>query len=212
MNPARSTGYWSAILSLVFAVGYCIAELLSTFGVIPHPHNLFWLFLPSLFLAPAFLVTMLCLHYAVSGPRSIWTAMSGAFAVIYCAFATLTYFVQLSVVVPVQVSGAATNKMEVLLFDRRTFLMAIDCLGYFFMSLSTFFAAFAFRDRQNKWLYRALLYNGLLMPILVLAFFHPLLYYVGALWMITFPLAMVQAIKLFLPPAGKPQDKQLITQ
>ena len=75
--------------------------------------------------------------------------------------------------------------------------MAIDCLGYFFMSLSTFFAAFAFRHLHHKWLYRALLYNGLLMPILVLAFFHPLLYYAGALWMITFPVAMIQAAKLF---------------
>ncbi|MET0392814.1 MAG: hypothetical protein ABW019_06715 [Chitinophagaceae bacterium] len=197
MNPVRSIGIWSSILSFVFAIGYCIPELLSTAGLLPHPHNLFWLFLPSLFLAPAFLVTMLCLHYQADGELKIWTAPGAAFAIIYCAFATLTYFVQLTVVVPVQVSGGPADGIDVLLFDRQTFLMAIDCLGYFFMSLSTFFAAFAFRRLVNKWLYRALLYNGLLMPILILAFFYPVLYYVGALWMISFPLAMVQAARLF---------------
>lgn len=75
--------------------------------------------------------------------------------------------------------------------------MAVDCRGYFFMSLSTFSAAFAFNDEANKWLYRGLLYNGLLMPVLVLAFFFPVFYYVGALWMITFPLAMINAARLF---------------
>jgi len=76
--------------------------------------------------------------------------------------------------------------------------MSVDCLGYFFMSFSTFFAAFAFRNNnRNKWLYRGLLWNGLLMPILVLAFFYPAFYYAGAVWMITFPLSMINAVKYF---------------
>lgn len=89
------------------------------------------------------------------------------------------------------------DETNLLLFEPKTFLLAVDCLGYFFMSLSTFFAAFAFKDQKTKWLYRGLLYNGLLMPILVLAFFFPAFYYVGALWMLTFPLAMINAAKLF---------------
>ena len=73
--------------------------------------------------------------------------------------------------------------------------MAVDCLGYFFMSFSTFFAAFAFR--KNKWLFRGLLWNGALMPVLVLAYFYPTFYYIGAVWMIIFPLAMINAAKFF---------------
>jgi len=32
---------------------------------------------------------------------------------------------------------------------------------------------------------------------LILAFFFPVFYYLGALWMITFPLAMLNAARLF---------------
>ena len=35
------------------------------------------------------------------------------------------------------------------------------------------------------------------MPVLVLAFFYPVFYYAGAVWMITFPLAMINAAKFF---------------
>jgi hypothetical protein len=73
--------------------------------------------------------------------------------------------------------------------------MAVDCLGYFYMSLSTFFAAFAFSS--VKWLFRGLLFNGLLLPVLILAFFYPAFYYVGALWMFTFPVAMLNSARLF---------------
>ena len=137
---------------------------------------------------------MISLHYAAEASLRIWTATGVAFGLLYCADVSMVYFTQLAVVVPAQLSGQI-NEKEVLLFDRRTFLMAVDCLGYFFMSLSTFFAAFAFR--KNKWLYRGLLWNGALMPILVLAFFYPVFYYVGAVWMITFPLAMINAAKFF---------------
>ena len=74
--------------------------------------------------------------------------------------------------------------------------MAVDCLGYFFMSFSTLFTAFAFQ-KESKWLYRGLLYNGSLLPVLILAFFYPVFYYAGAIWMITFPLAMINAAKIF---------------
>ena len=89
----------------------------------------------------------------------------------------------------VRLRGRRDTDVHVLAFHSKSFLMAVDCLGYFFMSLSTFFTAFAFSN--VKWLFRGLLYNGLLLPVLVLAFFYPVFYYVGALWMITFPVAMM---------------------
>ena len=164
--------------------------------IIPHPRDQFWLFFPSLFLAPAFLIVMICLNSATTDDLKIWTSIGWAFAAVYCTLVTLVYFSQLTVVLPARFTGEI-DETNLLLFEPKTFLMAVDCLGYFFMSLSTFFAAFAFKDQKTKWLYRGLLYNGLLMPILVLAFFFPAFYYVGALWMLTFPLAMINAAKLF---------------
>jgi hypothetical protein len=191
---ACKTGFYAATLSIVFSIGYSIPQLLSAFKIIPHPQDLFWLFLPSLFLAPAFVVTTICLHYCADAELRLWTAIAVAFALLYCADVSLVYFTQLAVIVPAELKGELNGK-QVLLFDNKSFLMAIDCLGYFFMSLSTFFAAFAFKE--NKRLYRFLLLHGCLMPILVLAFFYPLFFYLGALWMITFPLAMIQTVKFF---------------
>jgi len=193
-SSLNKIGFWSATFSVVLGIGYSVPQILSSLQIIPHPEDLFWLFLPSLFLAPAFLIAMICLHYAVDPEVKIWTAIGVAFALLYCADVTIVYFTQLTVVVPAQLKGEI-NENHLLLFDRRTFLMAVDCLGYFFMSLSTFFAAFAFK--KNTWLYRGLFWNGALMPVLVLAFFYPAFYYAGAVWMITFPLAMINAAKLF---------------
>src|SRR4030095_2330579 len=113
---------------------------------------------------------------------------------LYAGDISLVYFSQLTVVIP-QLLRSEITEMHVLAFRSKSFLMAVDCLGYFFMSLSTFFAAFAFEN--DKWLFRGLLYNGLLLPVLILAFFYPFFYYVGALWMITFPMAMLNTAGLF---------------
>lgn len=197
MNNIKTIGFWAAVTSLVFALGYCVTQLLSSFKVLPHPQDLFWLFLPSLFLAPAFVITMICLHYTVAEHEKIWTALGAAFAIMYGVLVDLVYFTQLTVVVPPELRGEI-DSTHVLIFESKTFLMAVDCLGYFFMSLSTLFAAFAFRESaSHKWLYRGMLWNGLLLPIIILAYFYPFFYYIGALWMITFPLAMIQAAKLF---------------
>jgi hypothetical protein len=201
LNPI---GWWSAVLAAGFGLVYSVFQVLSELKLIAHPRDLYWLFLPSLPLAPAFLIAMICLHYAVDNDLKLFTAISVAFAVLYSADVSLVYFTQLTAVLPAQLSNQI-NEKQVLLFDRRTFLMAVDCLGYFFMSFSTLFAAFAFtKDQKNKWLYRGLLFNGLLLPVLILAFFYPVFYYVGAIWMITFPLAMINVAKLFndgaIPP------------
>jgi hypothetical protein len=194
MDPiVNKTGFIAAVLSLIFAFGYSIPQILSTLKILPNPYDLFWLFLPSLFLAPVFLITMICLHFAAGPDVKLWTAIGVAFAILYCGDVTFVYFTQLTVVVPDQLHGVI--KERVLLFERNTFLMAIDCLGYFFMSLSTFFAAFSYK--KYKWLFRGLFLNGALMPVLVLAFFYPVFYYVGALWLITFPLAMISAARFF---------------
>ena len=216
MVKLNSIGRWSAILAAGFGIAYSVFQIFSELRMIPHPQDMFWLFAPSLPLAPSFLIAMICLHYYVEPNIKLFTAISVAFAVLYCADVSLVYFTQLTVVLPAQLSNQI-NEKQVLLFDRRTFLMAVDCLGYFFMSLSTLFAAFAFaNDQRNKWLYRGLLFNGLLLPVLILAFFFPVFYYVGALWIITFPVAMIKVAKLFhtysMPAVNMERKAHVLTQ
>lgn len=188
-------GFWAAISSAIFGLGYCIAQLLSWVNILPHPHELFWVFLPSLFLAPAFLITMVCLHYEAPAAGRIWTALGLTFSVIYCTFATLNYFTQLTVVVPAQIRGTI-DESYVLIFKQGSFLFAMDCLGYFFMSFSSLASAMAFR-KTDKRLYRWLFWNGLLVVIFIAAYFNPLFYFIGSPWMITFTLAMIYAARFF---------------
>ena len=95
-------GIWSATLSVIFGFGYSVPQILSEIKVIPHPQDLFWLFLPSLFLAPSFLIGMICLHYSTDLNLKVWTAIGVAFTVLYCADVSIVYFSQLTVVVPAQ--------------------------------------------------------------------------------------------------------------
>lgn len=195
MKHINLTGFWCAILSLILALCYCMAQLLSWLNMLRHPHELFWVFLPSLFLAPAYLMTMLCLHYAAPAERRLWTAMGAAFGIIYCAFATLNYFSQLTVVVPALLQGSI-DESYVLIFKQGSFPFAMDCLGYFFMSLSSLTAALAFRGTDNG-LFRWLFWNGLLIVIFIAAYFNPFFYFVGSPWMVTFSLAMIYAARRF---------------
>ena len=74
----------------------------------------------------------------------------------------------------------------------------VDLLGYTLMSLSTLFAVPAFasndRGRAARWAFAA---NGLLAPVLLPQVYFPNLIYLGALWLITFPLSMALLATLF---------------
>jgi hypothetical protein len=195
MRKAAVLGYWAAIACTVFAIAYSIAQILSVAGVLHFPSDLVTMFIPSLLLAPCFLVVMVCLSLNVERAGMIFPGLGVAFAILYTAMATLVYFTQLSSTIPLAKSIPGFN--DPLSFSGKSFTVAIDCLAYAFMSLSTFFTAFAFITRLDRWLFRGLLIHGLLSPFILLSFFFPVLLPLGALWMITFPFAMIQVIRLF---------------
>src|SRR4051794_33254184 len=100
MPNVKRIGKPAALLSAVFAIIYSVFQLLAAFKIIEHPHELFWLFLPSLILAFTFLITVICLHFLVNEENKIFAAIASAFAILYCAFGTIVYFTQLAVVIP----------------------------------------------------------------------------------------------------------------
>ena len=165
-NHASTIGRPAALLTAGLAITYSVIALLSLFGVVPHPSSLFWQFLPSLLLSLSFLITIVCLHYSVPAGRRIYTALAIAFAIVYCTCVSVVYFTQLVAVIPAQWQGRL-NDNHVLAFSNKSFMVAVDCLGYAVLSISAFFAALAFsRDREHKWLYRSFLYTALLMPFI----------------------------------------------
>ena len=198
-KSVRALGFWSAVLCAVFSLVYVIAQLgewSGLFGSAGGPHSksttagLIVLLTPSLLLGISFVVLMVSIHYITETSRRIWSHVAVVFASMYATLISIVYYVQLAFVVP-RVARGHTDDIQLLILEPfDSFLYAIDVFGYGLMSLSCLFAAFAFRTRGlEKWIRRALVANGFLIPFLVLQMYWPPLIWGGSLWGITFPLA-----------------------
>ncbi len=190
-------GVWSAIVALIFGLGYIVAQFAMLSGVFVPPWDLVALFVPSLLLAPVFVVLMISVHYYASAERKIWSHMALTFATVYAVLVSTVYFTQLTVVIPNILQGQS-DKVALLLFNAGSFMVAVDGLGYGFMSMAALSAAAVFAGKGLViWTRRALIAHGLLAPIIIGAVIWPPLTYVGALWVITFPLSILFLAVIF---------------
>lgn len=190
-------GFWTAIFtssfSLIYVVGQA-AEWLGLLGSGGGPENsstalgLVILLVPSILLAPAFVLLLLCLHHTTAKEKQLWSHAALVFAIIYATLVSLNYFVQLTLVVPHLLNGNTQAVRPFLFIPFDSFIYSVDLLGYSFMSLATLFAAFSFSFRGKSRIVKAfLIANGLLLPFIALQnFYHPMIY-IAALWAITFP-------------------------
>jgi hypothetical protein len=206
-SATRAAGFWSAVLATLFSVTYVVAQLAEWAGwlgsaggpeSISTPLGIIVLLTPSLFLGSAFLVLMLSVHQATPEERRIWSHAAVAFATVYTVLISLNYFVQLTWVGP-RLSAGRPQGLEPFLFvPFDSFLYAVDILGYSFMSVATFFAAFAIRGggiaRIARWL---LIANGLLVPFIALQMYVHGLIWFAAFWAVTFPGATWSLALLF---------------
>lgn len=198
-NPAHRLGQWAAILCTVLSLAYVLAQLAEWAGLLgsaggPHSRStafgLALLLTPSLLLGLAFVVLMVSLHHTIESSARVWSHLAAAFAVMYATLVSIVYYVQLAFVIP-RLARGDTEGIELLMFEPfDSFLYAVDVYGYSLMSLSTLFAAPLFRgDGLERWLRRALIANGCLIPFLSLQMYYPPLIWGGSLWAITFPAA-----------------------
>lgn len=193
----------AACFSIIYDVGQ-LAEWLGGMGSGGGPDNasnatgLIVLLTPSLFLGPSFLAMMVSIHQSAPAEKKIWTHTGIAFAIIYTTLISINYFVQLTLVVPHMLHGE-TESVRFLLFKPfDSFLYSVDILGYSFMSLSTLFAAFAFRKTGKEKSARLLfIANGLLLPFIALQNYYHLLIWAASLWGVLFPWAMISLAILF---------------
>ena len=193
-KTAGHLGFWSAVLSATFGIMYIAGELAHLSGMLglhDSPESLAVRMVPSLLLPIAFVVLMTTIHDGAPKQSRIWAHLALAFAVIYAVLVSFVYFVELAVVIPRTIQGEA-DQVALLIFGFGTFMFAVDILGYAFMSLSTLLAAPVFDDSGlERWIRRALIINGLLAPAIALQIFYPPLFYVAAIWAVSFPAATV---------------------
>jgi hypothetical protein len=198
-KPVRTLGLCSAVLCTFFSLAYVFAQLAEWAGWLgsgggPHsrstPSGLIVLLTPSLLLGVSFVVLMVSVHYFAETSRRIWSHIAVAFASMYATLISLVYYVQLAFVIPRLARGDAEG-IRLLVFEPfDSFLYAVDVYGYSLMSLSTLFAAAVFRGPGlERWIRRALIANGCLIPFLSLQMYYPPLIWGGTLWAITFPAA-----------------------
>jgi hypothetical protein len=180
-------GFWAAIASLVTSVGYGIPQILQVAGVLPDPWDRILIFAPSLALAPSFVLTMAAVH--VAAPQRCKALSLGALgiAIMYATLVSIVYVTQLSVVIPHDIRGDGASVAFLSCCGQGQFLTGVDLLGYTLMSLATLIAAPVFSERAARWWMAA---NGILAPFLIAQLAWPWLIYIGALWLVTFPVAM----------------------
>ena len=198
-------GFWAAVVALFAAVAYGIPQLLQVAGVLHDPWDRILIFAPSLVLAPAFVAAMACLHVVTPASRQTYSIVGLAFAIMYGTLVSIVYVTQLSVVIPNDLAGAGAATDIFACCGARQFTTGVDLTGYTLMSFATFAAAFAFAEanaasRWSRWTFIA---NGVLAPFLVAQTAWPWLIYVGALWLITFPAAMIAVAFFFRGPGPR---------
>lgn len=198
-SSVRRLGLWSAVLCTLFSLMYVVAQLGEWAGVLgsaggPHSRStslgLIVLLTPSLLLGVSFVVLMVSIHYSAQSSARIWSHLALVFAAMYATLISIVYYVQLAFVIPRLMRGE-TEGIGLLIFEPfDSFLYAVDVYGYSLMSLSTLFAAAVFGNQGfERWIRRALIANGCLIPFLALQMYYPPLIWGGSLWGITFPAA-----------------------
>jgi hypothetical protein len=198
-NSARTLGLWAATLCTVLSLAYVVSQLGEWAGLLgsaggPHsrstPLGLALLLTPSLLLGIAFVALTVAIHHQAHSSARVWTHLAVACATMYATLIGIVYYVQLAFVMP-RIARGKVEDIRVLIFEPfDSFLYAVDMLGYSLMSLSTLFAAAAFREQGiERWIRRALIANGCLIPFLALQMYFPGLIWGGSLWAITFPAA-----------------------
>ena len=201
----RGFGIWAGLAAFVFSVGYEIPQLLQVAGILGDPWDRILIFAPSLALAPAFVLTMVAVHEATPPASRVLSGAALALAIMYGVLVSIVYVVQLGVVIPLDIRGEGAGVALLACCTQYQPMTAIDLLGYTLMSLSTGFAAPLFRGpRVARAAGIALGANATLAPVLILQLVWPALIYVGALWLITFPLSMLLIALVFhrMPAAG----------
>jgi len=191
-NLVNRLGFWSAVFSFVFGMGYIVFQLADWAGLTPAPWTSITLMFPSFWLALSFVVLMISICHYAPDERKIWGHIALAFAIMYATLNTAVYFLQMTVVFPFLLNGLA-DKVAWLKLEGGTtipsFMYGVDALGYSLMSLATLFVAPVFTGgRLENWIRWFLIANGVLTPALLLQLNYPT-FQIAALWAFTFPVS-----------------------
>lgn len=210
-------GFWSAVSAVVFSIGYGIALILmmvSTMSIEPPPGlsgiELFVAafqpvqmlpLIPSLLLAPTFVVLMVSIHYYAAPDKKIWSHLGIAFALIYAVMASINYITQLTVV-RLSILNRETDGLAMFVMGNPHSLFWALASAYAFMNLAMLFAAPVFDGGGlERWIHWLFLANGASAVITILGVVvdSPVIYLLGSLlpWCVIFSWAAILLAVMF---------------
>jgi hypothetical protein len=157
--------------------------------------------IPSLALAPTFIVLMVSVHYYAAPDRKIWSHLGIAFTVVYAVMASLNYIAQLTVV-RLSILNKETDGLAMFVMGNSHSIFWALASAYAFMNLAMLFAGQVFDggrlERWIRWLFFA---NGATVVVTIFGVVvdSPPIYLLGSLvpWCVVFSLATALLAVLF---------------
>jgi MFS family permease len=214
----KQVGFWSAALATVFSIGYGLAVIAmiiasaSTPTAAPGWHGMeaylasfqpivMLPLIPSLLLAPTFVVLMVCVHAYAPNAKKLWSQVGLAFAIVYATMACVNYIVQLTVV-RLSILNKETDGLAMFVSGNPHSIFWALASAYVFMNLAMLFAAPVFEggklERWIRWLFLA---NGAsaVVTIFGVVVDSPMIYLLGSLvpWCVIFSAATILLAVLF---------------
>jgi hypothetical protein len=186
---SKNFGSVAAAASVCFSLMYGVPQIAVAAGAFPKHWDNVILFVPSIFLAVAYIALAAAIADAsMRIEKGAWGFACLGTASVYTTLVSVTYFVSLTLVIPQQLRGNVDADLVPFIAKHPSFLESIDALGYGFLSASTWFGSYALAPspyrRAASWFMAG---NGLIGIAVVLVWAVPSLLAIGALWLITFP-------------------------
>ena len=210
-KSVSQVGFWSAVFATVFSIGYGITVIIMMVSTItrapeiPSGLNGIELFIatfqpvqmlpliPSLLLAPTFIVLMVSIHYYAAPDKKIWSHLGIAFALIYAVMASINYITQLTIV-RLSLLNNETDGLAMFVMGNSHSIFWALASSYGFMNLAMLFTGPVFEggklERSIRWLFFA---NGasVVVTIFGVVVDSPPVYLLGSLvpWCVIFSIA-----------------------
>ncbi len=227
-KPVRQIGFWSAVLATVFSVGYGLAVIVMIIASASTPTTtatpgwpgveaylavfqpiVMLPLIPSLLLAPTFVVLMVCVHYYASNAKKLWSQLGLAFAIVYATMACVNYIVQLTVV-RLSILNRETDGLAMFVMGNPHSIFWALMADYVFMNLAMLFAAPVFEGGQlERWIRWLFLANGASAVITIFGIVvdSPMIFLLGSLvpWCVIFSAATILLAVMFkrIGPSGE---------
>ena len=172
-NLVRQLGFWAtaiiALLVILIDVGMILSAVLfpmttiSSIEAYASSFNSLQMlpFIPSLLLAPMFVIMMLCIHYYASDDRKVLSQLGFSFALICAVVLSIHYYIQLTFVQQGILNNELAGVWQFAAPNPHSFFWTLAALGYGFMGIALLCAAPVFAaktERAIKWLFIA---NGI---------------------------------------------------